>query len=137
MPTVGTDQETPARREPGVHVPYSVLSVAVLCDIAVTFGALYLLPVLIGLVRGTPDLASVAVVNVLLGWTLFGWVIALVMALRCARVCGVDVPAASSLHDHGSSATAGRSRTGYAELAPRRAGCPPPLPLPKSAPGAR
>jgi hypothetical protein len=54
MPTVGTDQETPARREPGVHVPYSVLSVTVLCDIAVTLGALYLLPVLIGLVRRAP-----------------------------------------------------------------------------------
>jgi hypothetical protein len=120
-----------------VHVPYSVLSVAVLCDIAVTFGALYLLPVLIGLVRGAPDLVSVAVVNVLLGWTLFGWVIALAMALRSARVCGSGVPAASSLHARAPSASAGRSRAGYADLAPLREGCPPPLPLRKSAPGAR
>jgi Superinfection immunity protein len=44
--------------------------------------AAYLLPVLIGWSRHVPDLGSVAVINIALGWTLVGWVIALAMALR-------------------------------------------------------
>ena len=48
-------------------------------------GALYLLPVLVGWIRRVPDLGSVAVINVLLGWTLIGWAAALALALRSAR----------------------------------------------------
>ena len=42
----------------------------------------YLLPVLIGWSRHVADLGAVAVINIALGWTLVGWVIALAMALR-------------------------------------------------------
>ena len=42
----------------------------------------YLLPVLIGWSRHVADLGSLAVINIALGWTLVGWVIALAMALR-------------------------------------------------------
>ena len=42
----------------------------------------YLLPVLIGWSRHVHDLAAVVVINIALGWTLVGWVIALAMALR-------------------------------------------------------
>ena len=42
----------------------------------------YLLPVLIGWSRHVTDLGAVAVINIALGWTLVGWVIALAMALR-------------------------------------------------------
>jgi hypothetical protein len=42
----------------------------------------YLLPVLIGWSRHVIDLGAVAVINIALGWTLVGWVIALAMALR-------------------------------------------------------
>ena len=43
---------------------------------------LYLLPVLVGCSRRVPDIGSVAVINILLGWTLVGWVVALALALR-------------------------------------------------------
>ena len=68
----------------------TILVVMVLGTLAVTG---YLLPVLIGAARRVPDLGSVAVVNILLGWTLAGWVIALAMALRSARpaVPGVHI----------------------------------------------
>lgn len=46
--------------------------------------ALYLLPTLIGLVRGPRNYGSLVIVNVLLGWTFIGWVVALAMA--CATV---------------------------------------------------
>ena len=47
--------------------------------------ALYLLPVLIGWQRHVPDLGAVAAINVLLGWTLVGWAVAVAMALRSPR----------------------------------------------------
>lgn len=43
----------------------------------------YLLPWAIAATRNRPNVASVALVNILLGWTLIGWVAALVMA--CGR----------------------------------------------------
>src|SRR4051812_36607559 len=43
---------------------------------------LYLLPSLVAAVRGAPDLGSIVAVNVLLGWSLIGWVLALALALR-------------------------------------------------------
>lgn len=48
-------------------------------------GTLYLLPTLIGLTREVPDIGSVVVINLLLGWTLIGWVVALAMAARTIR----------------------------------------------------
>src|SRR5580692_4924441 len=45
-------------------------------------GAIYLLPLVIGLARGVPDIGSVAVINILLGWTLAGWVLSLALAMR-------------------------------------------------------
>lgn len=50
--------------------------------VAVIIMIAYLLPVLIGWSRRVADLGSVAVINIALGWTLVGWVIALAMALR-------------------------------------------------------
>jgi hypothetical protein len=51
---------------------------------AVVTGALplYVLPLIIAYLRGAPDRASVAVINVLLGWTYLGWVAALALAVR-------------------------------------------------------
>jgi Superinfection immunity protein len=45
-------------------------------------GAIYLLPLIIGLARGVRDIGSVAVINILLGWTLVGWAAALALAMR-------------------------------------------------------
>jgi hypothetical protein len=43
--------------------------------------ALYFAPVIVAAVRAIHNGGGVIVVNVLFGWTLIGWVIALVMAL--------------------------------------------------------
>jgi len=60
----------------------SILASIVLTAIVV---ALYLLPVLVGWGRRVPDIGSVAVINILLGWTLVAWVVALALALRSVR----------------------------------------------------
>jgi hypothetical protein len=61
--------------------------------LAAIAAALYLLPVLIGWSRRVPDIGSVAVINILLGWTLVGWVAALALALRSVNT---DGPASQS-----------------------------------------
>ncbi|MBF0877707.1 superinfection immunity protein [Gluconobacter cerevisiae] len=43
--------------------------------------ALYLLPILIAYKRDTVDQRKIAIITVLLGWTIIGWIAALVMAL--------------------------------------------------------
>lgn len=54
--------------------------------LGIIVGALiYLFPVLAARQRHAPNLGSVAVVNVLLGWTVIGWIVALAMALRDPR----------------------------------------------------
>ena len=42
----------------------------------------YLLPTVIGSARHAPDLWAVALINIALGWTVGGWIVALVMAMR-------------------------------------------------------
>lgn len=44
--------------------------------------ALYFIPTIVAYVRHVPNAGSVAVINVFLGWTLIGWVVALAMAVR-------------------------------------------------------
>lgn len=58
-----------------------VIAVMMIFAAAVSL-AVYLLPVLVGWQRHVRNLGSVAAINVLLGWTLVGWVVALAMALR-------------------------------------------------------
>lgn len=48
--------------------------------ILITF--MYWLPSIVGRHRGVPNLGSVAVINLFLGWTLIGWVVAMAMASR-------------------------------------------------------
>jgi hypothetical protein len=43
---------------------------------------LYMLPTILGMVRRVVNVGSVFAINLLLGWTLIGWAIALAMALR-------------------------------------------------------
>ena len=81
----------------------------------------YLLPVLIGWYRHVPDLGAVAVINIALGWTLFGWVIALAMALRSR-----PAPAAA-VHVYQSAPPISASPPPPAPIAPW---APPPLPPP-------
>ncbi len=42
---------------------------------------LYLLPCIVATTRRNPHSASIAVINIFLGWTLIGWVVALAWAL--------------------------------------------------------
>jgi hypothetical protein len=43
---------------------------------------MYFLPTIIAAVRSKRDVVSIAVLNIFLGWTLVGWIIALVWALK-------------------------------------------------------
>lgn len=49
----------------------------------------YMLPWAIAAVRGNANTWSVFWVNLLLGWTVIGWVVALVMSIREHRVLGI------------------------------------------------
>jgi len=42
----------------------------------------YWTPVLVALIRHVPNKAQVFVIDLLLGWTVIGWIVALVMALK-------------------------------------------------------
>lgn len=44
--------------------------------------ALYMLPTYEGWTREQPNLTAIALLNILLGWTLVGWVVALVWGVR-------------------------------------------------------
>lgn len=46
------------------------------------FAAMYFIPVIVAGIRKVPNLGSVIVINLFLGWTLVGWVVALAMAAR-------------------------------------------------------
>jgi Superinfection immunity protein/zinc-ribbon domain len=52
--------------------------------------ALYFLPTIVAARRQKKNLASIALVNILLGWSFIGWVVALVWAMATDAV---DVPA--------------------------------------------
>ncbi len=58
------------------------LALAVVLFGGVLSVALYLLPFIIGEARGVPHLRSLFAINLLLGWTLVGWVAVLAMACR-------------------------------------------------------
>jgi|SRR5215472_10950934 len=45
-------------------------------------GVLYFLPTIVALVRHSPNAGMVIVVNLFLGWSLVGWVVALVLAVK-------------------------------------------------------
>lgn len=44
--------------------------------------SLYFTPTIVAVVRSVPNVGSVIVINVFLGWTFVGWVVALAMAAR-------------------------------------------------------
>lgn len=49
----------------------------------------YMLPWMVAALRGRSNHWAVFAVNLLLGWTLLGWVVALVMALTSHQVAGL------------------------------------------------
>lgn len=52
--------------------------------------AAYLLPTIVCYCRNRPNAAPVVIVNLFLGWTFFGWVVALAMAAHTPAV--VEAP---------------------------------------------
>lgn len=47
--------------------------------------ALYFVPLIVAAARSMPNVGSIAVINVLLGWTGIGWIVALAMACGSNR----------------------------------------------------
>jgi len=113
-----------------------ILTAAALTVIAGASLAMYLLPLIIGMLRRVPDIGSVAVINVLLGWTLIGWAAAMAMALRTTATGGPTVqiiqhlPAGRPL----PALPAGDWSGLHDGTAPRPE--PPPLVLPPHPPGS-
>jgi len=112
-------------------VTSSLLTVTVLSGLAVASVALYLLPVLIGLARHVPDIGAVAVIDILLGWTFIGWVVALAMALRSVNPAGPVVQLVQHLPPSPPPGLLpGAGWAGPARPPPARSGSAPPLVLP-------
>jgi hypothetical protein len=113
----------------------SMLTVSVITMMIAGSAALYLLPVLIGLARHLPDIGSLAVINILLGWTLVGWAAALAMALRTVHpappaVIVQNLPPPQPWPPH----LAGAGWAGPPGPPQPRLGDPPPLVLPTHPP---
>ena len=101
-------------------------------DIAAASAALYLLPALIARARHLPALTAVVTLNVLAGWTLIGWAIALAIALRAAHHRAA--PAARNMSQAPPPAPPRHSAGWAGPPGPplARATPPPPLILPRS-----
>ncbi len=48
----------------------------------IPFGAIHFLPAIIAALRHSRSVAGIFLVNLFLGWTVIGWIVALVWALR-------------------------------------------------------
>ncbi|WP_254664160.1 superinfection immunity protein [Pseudomonas mosselii] len=58
----------------------------------VTVPLLYMLPTIEAKLRGHTNIASIALVNFFLGWTLLGWVVALVWAFKLPETNSASAP---------------------------------------------
>ena len=101
----------------------SLITSVAATDIAAASAALYLLPALIARARHVPALTTVVTLNVLAGWTLIGWAIALVIALRPARHRAAP-PAQNPRQAAAASAAPAQRGMGWATRAPSGAGGP-------------
>jgi hypothetical protein len=60
----------------------TLIGLAVITILITLAIAAYMLPTLIAWLRRAPDRATVTVINVLLGWTAAGWIVAFALAVR-------------------------------------------------------
>ena len=88
LPTYST-AVAPTYAQPVVPIRYAALPVrrtsavhAVIAWIFAVMSLLYFLPWAIAASRGRPNTGGVFLVNLLVGWTLIGWIAALVMACQ-------------------------------------------------------
>jgi len=105
----------------------SLITAVLLGSITVALIGLYLLPVLLAWARHVPDVGSVAVINILLGWTLAGWVVALALALRSSVPPNPTIQLVQHLP---SSLPSAADRAGRPAQPGRRPAAAPPLLLP-------
>jgi len=66
----------------------AVVAIAWVCAVLT---ALYMLPWAIAATRGKSNQALIGVLNLLLGWTLVGWIVTLVMSCTAHQVVGVPI----------------------------------------------
>jgi len=76
---VRTDQRTPNG---------AVVAIAWICAVLTL---LYMLPWAIAATRGKSNQAMIGVVNLLVGWSLIGWIVSLVMACMAHQMVGAPV----------------------------------------------
>jgi hypothetical protein len=108
----------------------TLLTFAVVCLMIAGSAALYLLPVLIGVARRVTDIGALATINILLGWTLIGWVLALAMALRSAPPAASAVQVVQNFPPaYLPAQLSGAGWVGPSGPHPLRPGVPPPLNL--------
>ena len=105
----------------------SLITAAVLTAVVGASVAFCLLPVLIGCARHVPDIGAVAVIDILLGWTFIGWVVALAMALRSVNPVGPVVQVVQQLPP---APPGGAGWAGQPGPPPSRPDSAPPLVLP-------
>lgn len=109
----------------------SVLTLAGYGCAALIAAEFYSLPVVIGWARRVPRLRTVAVIDLALGWTVIGWIVAVTMALR-----PVPPSAPGAARDRAApQAAAGTGPAAEADARSGRARQPeaaPPLVLPAS-----
>ncbi len=102
--------------------------------IAAVSAAVYLLPTLIGWSRHVPHAGSIAAINILLGWTLAGWAVAMAMALRSPTPGGAVVNVVQNLPPGQPWPAPSAHRQDHGPRAGRPGGQAPPLILPPHPP---
>jgi hypothetical protein len=73
-----------ALKTTGVALLWVLIIAAHICTFA------YFVPMHVALQRKVKDASSIAVINVLLGWTIIGWAVALSMSLRDRTARAID-----------------------------------------------
>lgn len=104
----------------------------VLLLVAALGAALYFIPTIVAVIRHVPNVGSVAVVNIFLGWTFIGYVVALAMAFRSAPAAAVTNVHVQQPMGHDAPPGWGRPSEPYY---PGQWGGPPPWPGTTPAPG--
>jgi T4 superinfection immunity protein len=64
----------------------SISGIAVVLLLWIVGAGLYLVPTIVAVARKVSNQGSVIVINLFLGWTLVGWVMALAMACRTSNL---------------------------------------------------
>jgi hypothetical protein len=115
----------------------SAISTLTLSLVIVALAAVYLLPTLVALARHIPGVPAIAVINILLGWSFIGWVIALALAVRSVQPASPVIQVVQHFPPPGPGPLPGAGWAGPPGAPPPdRDGAPPPLILPPRPPAS-